>query len=318
MSFFNEPIITPIDNVIYRTTRGKTYRFLIKRDDLIHPSISGNKWRKLKYNLKLAQMKGFAGIASFGGAFSNHIAALSSLGHLTQTPTIGFIRGEHVDDANPTLQLAQNNGMKLIMLNRQDYRKRAERDFLTSLQQQHSDHFFVPEGGSNEAAQQGIAELADEINSQINFDRYAVAVGSGGTVSGLARHLPQHGIGIAVVNDTNLLQSLHSSYGSKLTLHYAHQLGRYGTTTDALNHFCLDFYGQTGVPIEPIYTGKLFYNLCYHRQELQLDDDEKLLVIHTGGLQGLKGLIYRQQISASDWSSVISTAAHSHNALATR
>jgi 1-aminocyclopropane-1-carboxylate deaminase len=303
--FFDFQSVTPVQSVQYQKLDGTTVRFLIKRDDLIHPAVSGNKWRKLKYNLTLAQSGHFAGIASFGGAFSNHIAALSALGQATNTPTVGFIRTQEIDLNNPTLRLAKQHGMSLVPLSREDYRSRHDPLFLAQLKKQYSRYLFVPEGGSNHAAQQGLRELANEISEQCKFDRFAVAIGSGGTIEGLLDNLPHSGIGIAVVKDDSLLSSLQSRYPTKLTLRFEPTLGKYGATTPMLEQFCLDFFRQTQVPIEPIYTGKLFYNLCYNREILGIDDNERLLVVHTGGLQGIKGLIYRQKISASDWSSVI-------------
>lgn len=313
--FFDNQIVTPVQLVVYKPKHGKPCRFLIKRDDLIHPVVAGNKWRKLKYNLTLAQTGNFAGIASFGGAFSNHIAALSGLGAMTQTPTLGFIRCDNIDLNNPTLHLARQNGMKLVPLSRQDYRQRHNESFISELKQKYPDYLFVPEGGSNQAAQQGVAELATELQQQAAFDRFAVPLGSGGTLEGMLRHLPQPGIGVAVVKDTALMANINQNYTDRVQLIYEPSLGKYGKTTPALNQFCLDFHRQTGVPIEPIYSGKLFYNLCHNREALGITDDERIAVVHTGGLQGIKGLIYRQQIDASDWSSVIATVARSHNDL---
>ncbi|MDO6718104.1 pyridoxal-phosphate dependent enzyme [Psychrosphaera sp. 1_MG-2023] len=308
--FFNFQPVTPVQQVSYQRSDKKKLTFLVKRDDLIHPLVSGNKWRKLKYNLNLAQNANFAGIASFGGAFSNHIAALSALGHQAEFPTIGFIRTDHIDSKNPTLRLAKDRGMTLIKLTRQEYRLRNDPGFITSLKVQYPDYLFVPEGGSNEAAGAGLKELADEISQQCEFDRFAVAVGSGGTVSGLMDNLPHNGIGVAVVRDDTLITNLTKKYGNRLTLKYNPISGKYGKVTPELAEFCLDFFTQTGIPVEPIYTGKLLFNLCLHREYLNIPDDEKILVIHTGGLQGISGLIYRQKISASDWISVIEATAN--------
>lgn len=303
--FFNFQTVTPVQQVFYQRLNQKKLTFLIKRDDLIHPLVSGNKWRKLKHNLKLAQRDNFAGIASFGGAFSNHIAALSALGQQADFPTIGFIRTDNLDKSNPTLRLAQERGMTLIPLSRQEYRLRNEPDFISSLQAQYPDFLFVPEGGSNEAAAAGLKELADEINQQCVFDRFAVAVGSGGTIAGLMDNISHDGIGVAVVKDDALIANMVNKYGDTVTLKYNAITGKYGKVTPELVEFCLDFFTQTGIPIEPIYTGKLLFNLCFHRELFGVSDEEKILVVHTGGLQGINGLIYRRKISASDWISVI-------------
>ncbi|MDC2889597.1 hypothetical protein [Psychrosphaera algicola] len=156
-------------------------------------------------------------------------------------PTIGFIRTDHIDSKNPTLRLAKDRGMTLIKLTRQEYRLRNDPGFITSLKVQYPDYLFVPEGGSNEAAGAGLKELADEIRQQCEFDRFAVAVGSGGTVSGLMDNLPHNGIGVAVVRDDTLITNLTKKYGNRLTLKYNPISGKYGKVTPELAEFCLDF-----------------------------------------------------------------------------
>lgn len=315
IELFSRQVRTPVQNVKYVKPDGQCLNLLVKRDDLIHPSISGNKWRKLKYNANVAQTGNFSGIASFGGAFSNHIAALSALGKLAEIPTIGFIRTDNLDMQNPTIKLAIKNNMRLVPLSRADYRRRHDLDFIASLQTQFPNHLFVPEGGSNDAAQLGVKELATEMEQQCQFDKYAVAIGSGGTVNGLLNALPHPAIGIAVVKDEQLHKQLQQQHKSKLTLHYNASLGRYGSVTPALELFCLDFHRQTGIPIEPIYTGKLFYNVCFNREFLGIKDQETILVIHTGGLQGINGLVYRQKISPIHWNAVIASSENQYSDL---
>ena len=133
--------------------------FQVKRDDLIDPQISGNKWRKLKYNFKQLADSSYLGIASFGGAFSNHIAALAAAGNRANISTLGFIRTHELDLTNPTLQLAHSKGMKLVALSREEYRQRRDPEFIANLQKLYPNYLFVPEGGSNRSASDGVKRV---------------------------------------------------------------------------------------------------------------------------------------------------------------
>ena len=296
--FFDFVPNTTIKKCKFTNRVGKQVHLHVKRDDLVDVQISGNKWRKLKYNLKKLVSSKFTGIASFGGAFSNHIAALAAAGERANVPTLGFIRSHEIDAANPTLQLAKSKGMKLIALSREDYRKRNDPAFISQLRQSYPGYFFVPEGGSNELASLGLKELAEEILAQTNISTIACAIGSGGTISGLMEHLPDHRfIGVAAVNDQPLLNELKQRFGGRLSLVTSSLFGGYGKTNEELNNFCFEFTKQTQVPIEPIYTGKLFFALC----EQEVACEQEVLAIHTGGLQGLKGLSYRRQCPPRLW-----------------
>lgn len=290
--------ITPLTKTCYKLNSGQNIHFQMKRDDLIDPQISGNKWRKLKFNFQQLDTDRYDGIASFGGAFSNHIAALSAAGKQANIKTIGFIRTHEIDINNPTLSLAMQNDMQLIALSREEYRKRHEPEFIEQLQIAHPNYYFVPEGGSNHLAAEGLAELVGELKQQsISADKHiiACAIGSGGTISGMLDAFEDMNfIGVAAVKDIPLLTELKKKYGTRLTIISDNLFGGYGKTTDVLNEFCLDFQQQTHIPIEPIYTGKLMHTLMYRFDEL-VNDDKSLVAIHTGGLQGIKGLNYRHQ-----------------------
>ena len=323
--FLTENSVTPIQYVEYRNPEGKRVPLWVKRDDLIHPSISGNKWRKLKYSIMHAKAQGFEGIVSFGGAFSNHIAALAAAGKLVGMKTIGLIRTHEIDFNNPTLKQARDNGMQLIAVSRLEYKQRNDPSYLTKIATRHPNYFVVPEGGSNALAPLGLGELAKEIqadvsaNVQLNgkVDYIACAIGSGGTIQGLLEALPnQPFIGELVVNDAELIKQLSGLYLQehpqedsqehlhnnlrRLTLSSHSICGGYGKVNKELVSFCDDFYKQTNIPIEPIYTGKLFYSLCHYSKQLGIKTTDKVLAIHTGGLQGIKGLIYNNKIKATE------------------
>lgn len=304
---FDQP--TPLVKTCFQLSPCKKIHFQIKRDDLIDKLISGNKWRKLKYNFKQFDQNKFKGIASFGGAFSNHIAALSAAGKRADIPTLGFIRTHEIDLNNPTLSLAKTNGMQLIALSREAYRNRHNSEFINSLKQAYPDYLFVPEGGSNDLAALGLAELVEELKQQsIHSEHHVIAcaIGSGGTISGMMDAFPDMKfIGIAAVKDFQLLEKLKVKYGVRLTIVSDNLFGGYGKTTPELNQFCLDFYNQTQIPIEPIYTGKLLHTLMHNYDEL-MSEQKSLVVIHTGGLQGLKGLNYRHQYQSPLWNDLLS------------
>lgn len=313
-AIFDNSAITPVEKVYFESNSGNRVELLVKRDDLIHPQISGNKWRKLKHNLTSAIATKSKGIASFGGAFSNHIAALSALGNIAGINTLGIIRGDGLDVNNPTLRLAKENGMAFHFVTREQYRQRNNPDFLAELNFRFPNYFWVPEGGSNQQAQKGVWELGDEITSwclQTNttLSHIACPIGSGGTISGLLKSQNKPAIGVAVVKDNRLLSHLEECYGENLNVHRSALFGGYGKVTSELEAFCLDFMSQTNIPIEPIYTGKMFYALCYQREEIGLKPQDLVLAVHTGGLQGLNGLFYRHQIDEDAWKATMSNLA---------
>lgn len=301
--FFDSNQITPVENISFLNSSGNSIDLSIKRDDLIDPEVSGNKWRKLKHNFFQLKQSNYKGIASFGGAFSNHIAALSAAGSRADIPTLGFIRTHELDACNPTLQLAQKNGMQLVALSREEYKKRHDPEYIQHLQSLYPEYLFVPEGGSNQAASYGLRELGAEIANQSQCKTIACAIGSGGTISGLMQALPEHQfIGVAVVNDEPLLRDLKVKFGNRIQIITSAMFGGYGKTKPELEQFCSEFVEQARVPIEPIYTGKLFYALC----EMELTLSQDILAIHTGGLQGIRGLNYRRQCPPRLWQAVTS------------
>jgi 1-aminocyclopropane-1-carboxylate deaminase len=298
--FFDLNKPTPIQKVTFCTPNFGSSQFYIKRDDTIDKEISGNKWRKLKFNFTQFDSEKYRGIASFGGAYSNHIAALAAAGYRAGIPTVGFIRTHSIDNSNPTLRFAMEKGMKLIPLSRVEYAERRNRDFLSLLAERYPNLYWVPEGGTNELAKRGVAELAKEIIEQGNYDYIACAVGSGGTITGLLEAMPkQKFIAVAAVNDDEVSAPLQNKYENRLTIYQENTFGGYAKTNSELNQFCIEFHAQTDVLIEPIYTGKLMHALCYEDSLQQLVSHHSVLAIHTGGLQGLRGLSYRHPELAS-------------------
>jgi len=276
-------------------------KILIKRDDLIHPQVSGNKWRKLKYNIKHAHQQGLEGIISFGGAFSNHLYAVAGACSLTKLKFIAYVRGDEFDGDNPTLQFLKSQGAELKFQNRSAYRNKTDEDFLLDLRQKYPNYLIVPEGGSNDLAITGVTELMNEVYSQLDSDKLLVfcGVGSGSTITGITKGLKgqDKAFGLLAVNDTSLpakiSESLSDTEQSKLQLDLHSHLGGFGKTSPDLINFINRFYTNTGVPLEPLYTGKVAYRILEMLKENLIDASQTILMIHTGGLQGNFGFDYR-------------------------
>ena len=185
MHSLTKSVHSPIQEIKDNLLESKRIQLFIKRDDLIHPLVSGNKWRKLKYNLLAAKEAEQSTILTFGGAFSNHIYATAAAGKVFGFKTIGIIRGEKITPLNPTLAFAEQSGMELHFITRSDYRKKDRPDFQQTLRQQFGDFYLVPEGGTNTLAMKGCAELVEEVARQLPElpDYWCAACGTGGTVS---------------------------------------------------------------------------------------------------------------------------------------
>ncbi|WP_404342946.1 1-aminocyclopropane-1-carboxylate deaminase/D-cysteine desulfhydrase [Pseudoalteromonas mariniglutinosa] len=271
----------------------------IKRDDLLHPLVSGNKWRKLKYNLVAMHQQHKTELITFGGAFSNHIHATAAAGKLLNIPTHGIIRGPELDPHNPTLQFAKQCGMQLHVVNRQTYRMRNDQAYLFNLEQQFPNAYILPEGGTNQAAIKGCEEL---VHSLPEHDYLVCPTGSGGTLAGLiegSKHTSQV-IGIAVLKQAEYLQEEVMQLSARAKQQQNWQLlchyhdGGYGRFSPALWQFCRQFSAQHRVPLEPIYSGKMFYALWQLIEQGFFTCGSHIIAVHTGGLQGLNGLRYRK------------------------
>lgn len=282
----------------------------VKRDDLLHSEISGNKWRKLKYSLFAARSQKVDHILSFGGAYSNHIHALAAAGFHFGFKTSAIIRGESYYANNPTLKQALAWGMELQFVTRQEYKQRAEADYLQTLQSAYPNAFIVPEGGSNNFAIRGVMETLQEIQQQAHrsVDHIITATGSGGTLAGIVAGIAQAQLktkvtGIAVLKNAHylnqeivsLLQQAKINNNNNWRLKTEFHHGGYAKVPVELNHFCAQFSLQTGIPVEPIYTGKMFYALFKLIEQDYFKRGEHIVALHTGGLQGLAGLKEKNQ-----------------------
>ncbi len=287
----------------------------VKRDDSIHPIISGNKWRKLKFNLAyLKQQSSFKGAISFGGSYSNHIHAFAFACYQQKIPCIGVIRGEADYANNFTLTWARHWGMKLHFVDRKTYRRRHDTDFITELQAQYPNYFVIPEGGSNELAIPGVAEVMSELKQQTTFNTLMTPVGSGGTLAGLiagdkAHYAIEHKLlGIAVLKGAEylvnevaaLLPTQAKEHNNWQVLTDFHR-GGYAKFSSEDTQRILEFTQTTGVDFEPVYSGKMVLALLDLLAQGYFNEGEHIVLLHTGGMQGLGGMIERGILQSEDW-----------------
>lgn len=266
----------------------------IKRDDLLHPVISGNKYRKLKYNLQEAKGLGYSKLLTFGGAFSNHIVAVAGAGKEFGFETIGIIRGEELVtkiDENPSLQLAQSLGMKLHFISRSEYQNKESETFLFNLKHQFGSFFLLPEGGTNALAIQGCKEIIGEEEKE--FTHICCAVGTGGTIAGIIEgaYEFQKIIGFSALKGEflyDVIRKFVTKTNWELETNY--HFGGYGKVSDALILFMNDFFEQTQIPLDPIYTGKMVFGVLEKIKNNEFPANAKILMLHSGGLQGIKGM----------------------------
>ncbi|KQT17498.1 1-aminocyclopropane-1-carboxylate deaminase [Chryseobacterium sp. Leaf404] len=272
---------------------GGKVKLFMKREDLIHPEISGNKYWKLFFNINnyLDLKPENPLIITFGGAFSNHISAVSAVGKHFNINTLGIIRGEEIEQkwsANPTLVYAKRNGMNLKFVSREEYRHKEK---LTEfLKHEFPEALIIPEGGTNRNAVQGIKMMLNKDTK--DFDYLCTAVGTGGTVAGLSQFCEdnQKVIGFKVVDDASLDEKI-SELTSKMNFHLTDAaFGGYGKISDENIRFINDFKSKYGIPLEPIYTGKMMQKVFEMIDENYFPEGSKILCFHTGGLQGIAGV----------------------------
>ncbi|WP_420320316.1 1-aminocyclopropane-1-carboxylate deaminase/D-cysteine desulfhydrase [Flagellimonas sp.] len=266
----------------------------IKREDTIHPHISGNKYRKLKYNLLKAEQEGYTTLLTFGGAFSNHIAATACAGKEKGFKTIGVIRGEELRDSwqeNPTLRLAYEHGMEFHFVSRSDYRKKNEKYFLDGLNDAFGKFYILPEGGTNTLAVKGCEEILTE--ADVKFDFVCSCVGTGGTISGLINSAKAHQTvwGFPALKGDFLKEDIRKFARNKnWDFICDYHFGGYAKVDASLIDFINHFKKETGIPLDPIYTGKMLFGIFDLIKKNTFKKGTKILTIHTGGLQGIEGM----------------------------
>jgi len=280
----NNAFEPPIQQILLPEFNQNGVAVFIKREDLFHPFISGNKWRKLKYVLHDAKLKNKTHLVSFGGAYSNHLLALANAGASFGFKTTGFVRGEEVN--NHMLGLCKTFGMQLIFTNRSDYqnKKILYNDFAL----ENPDTYFIDEGGKGELAAKGCEEILADVT---DFTYVLCAVGTGTTLAGIAKFAHKKNIiaeGICVLKGAEEIEKeVQALAGISVKIHTQFHCGGYAKTTPELYHFMDYFSEKTGILLDQVYTGKLMWGVKQLIDETYFKPGSKILVIHTGGLLGL-------------------------------
>lgn len=277
----------PMQEIEYKGTK-----IFIKREDLIHPQISGNKYWKLFYNINdyLRDRPGSPKIVTFGGAYSNHIGSVAAFGKLMRIPTIGIIRGEEIKwkkEHNPTLKQAMNNGMELIFVSREEYKNKM---VLTSrFKAEFPNALLIPEGGTNELGVKGLRYMLTPETK--DFFYLCAAVGTGGTLAGICRYAApqQQPLGFMVVKDPGLKEKIEAFAGRRDFKLIDAAYGGYGKISDQTVEFINDFYRQYHILLDPVYTGKMMKKIFELIDNGFFNPERKILAFHTGGLQGIEG-----------------------------
>ena len=267
----------------------------IKREDLLHPEVSGNKFRKLKYNLLKAKNKGFETILTFGGAHSNHISATAAAGKIAGFDTIGVIRGEELLDSeekwSPTLKYAAFCGMKFKFISRERYRDKDSEEFQEQLKLKYPEAFIIPEGGTNALAIKGCEDILSEEDKRFNF--VCASVGTGGTLAGLINSSTkdQQIIGFSSLKSTHLRNEVSDLVNRKnWEINLDYHFGGYAKVNAKLVNFINDFNKKYGINLDPVYTGKLVFGIFDLVKKGYFPEKSKILAVHTGGLQGIAGI----------------------------
>ena len=287
---FKPSILTKIDDPLLARHEIELW---MKRDDRLHPIISGNKWRKLKYSLDYALSLNADTIISMGGAYSNHLHALAYASKALGLQTIGLIRGEQPETLTPTLIELQNWGMELRFVSRSDYRLLRQYQGCYDLPGLKPQQYWLPEGGAQALALKGVAELVNEID--VTYEILCVPCGTGATLAGIIDTAPDQVsvIGFAALKNAKFLQAdveaLLPRPCTNWQINHNYHFGGFAKTNAELMAFITDFEFKTGIPLEPVYTGKMMYALYDMITKQAFKPGQRIIAVHTGGLQGKRG-----------------------------
>ena len=279
------PVLQLLHDILFDESQLKVY---VLRLDTMHPLVSGNKWYKLKYNIEAFQKSGQEFLVTFGGAYSNHIVATAAAGKESGIQTIGIIRGEELNEhSNPYLRFANDCGMKLIFVSREIYRKAHDSTFpMDELLNNFKPYYILPEGGAGELAVIGCKEIIQEI--PVDFSFICCACGTGTTLAGISAGLTtgQKAIGIPVLQGSFLEKDILRMNGGihNFELMHDYHFGGYAKSGAALEEFCETFSVRHHLPVEPVYTGKLFYGIMDLIHKLYFPPSSTLVLVHSGGI----------------------------------
>ncbi|MDB5090612.1 MAG: 1-aminocyclopropane-carboxylate deaminase [Mucilaginibacter sp.] len=288
----NLEIFSPVHQIKNQLFDEQGIKVFLKRDDLIHPIISGNKWRKLKYILRQAQIENKNHLVTFGGAYSNHLLATAAAAAKFGFKATGIVRGEEVN--NDTLFLCRLHGMNLLFTDRDSYRDKPA--LFNKYFDNDNNAFFIDEGGSSAEGAKGCSELIDELTD--TYDHIFCACGTGTTAAGIINGIHQHKLNtqfnaVPVLKNGDFMRGEIDKFLTAPTdyeLHTGYHFGGYGKTDKRLIQFIKKFVAETGILIEPVYTGKMLYAIYDLASKNHFKPGSKVLAIHSGGIWGLLGM----------------------------
>lgn len=295
----------PVQRVEHKVFTDAGIDVVVRRDDLIDPQLSGNKFYKLFFNLRAAREQEFTRLLSFGGAYSNHLHALAAAGHRYGFNTLGVVRGERPAQLSPTLGDAEAWGMQLVFISRADYQHKSEPELLAELQSRYGGFYLIPEGGANLAGARGMQLLGHALEQQLKGDYTAVcmACGTGTSVAGLAAGIDSTKLalgfsvlkgegGLGDVISTTYRQLCASDTTANWRLISGFHAGGYGKKhPEYLTQFWQGFERTSGIPLDPVYTLKLFWGIDSLARQGYWPPGSRIVAIHSGGLQGRRGFV---------------------------
>ena len=302
-----------LDEVIDDNLSSRGIHLFVKRDDLIHSEVSGNKWRKLKYNVQQCQTNKKEGILTFGGAFSNHLLATASACHAIGLKSVGIVRGDELNaQSNHTLRRCSELGMEMKFLSREEYRMSPDKSFLADLGYEFPNFHIVPEGGANYYGMIGCQEILKEIEA--DFDAVFVAQGTTTTSCGLLMGLKeeQELFAVPVLKGFDSEKEMHTIFEysgiekewledafGKLNILNEFHFGGYGKYDDELLQFIRSFYLKNEIKLDPIYTGKAMFALMKELEDEKWNG-KSIVFIHTGGIQGVPSVEEKSGVKLFD------------------
>lgn len=286
-----------IQQIHFSEIEHKKIHLFVKREDELHQVISGNKYRKLLYNLQEAKRQKKTTLLTFGGAYSNHLIATATAGFEFGFSTIGVVRGDElanqkIQNHNETLRTCIDSQMKLDFVSRELYRQKTASVFVNKLHQKYGDFYLIPEGGTNDLAVKGCEQILSEKDNV--FDVICTSVGTGGTISGIINSAKKHQkiIGFPALKGDFLSAEIkkYVQCSNRWQLNEEYHFGGYAKVSEELITFINRFKKETGIPLDPVYTGKMMFGLIDMIKNNKFADETHILAIHTGGLQGIKGM----------------------------
>ncbi len=299
---FDIQLPSPLEEMPFKDL--SDYSIYVKRDDLINPFISGNKYRKLKYNLIKAKEEGAKEIVAFGGAFSNLLHTLSYISSKLGIDTTFYIRGDGYDPNNPTLKFIKDNGVRLNFLSRTEFRLIREESYFEKIMERHPSGYIIPEGGSNHLAVPGSAEIVDEVTQQLGKspDYIVMDLGTGGTFAGVLSQLNSETklVGISAIKGVDWNKTLTKIFNGDTAfieknnweIFEDYNFGGFARFNDKLIDFINNFKKDYGIQLEPIYSGKLVFGMLDLLDKNYFKKGSTIVWVHGGGLQGIKGFNY--------------------------